>query len=91
VVVHFCNPSHVAGGGGKCPSLRPVTGKKVSRPYLKNKLNLKKLGVAQMSEHLPSKHKALSLIPNTVNKCFIKSKIISLFFLFLFLRILPTN
>jgi hypothetical protein len=37
-------------------------------PYLKNKVKAKGKGMAQVVDHFPSKHKALSSIPSTAKK-----------------------
>jgi hypothetical protein len=43
LVVHDCNPSHLAEGGRKVTSSRPALAK-LARLYLRNKMQIKGLG-----------------------------------------------
>jgi hypothetical protein len=67
MMVHTCNPNHL-GGKSRRIVVQSHLGQR-ARPHLKNKLKAKGLGgVAQMVDHLNSKHKALSSIPSTTKK-----------------------
>jgi hypothetical protein len=65
LVAHACNPSYLGVRDREDRGSRPAAVNKV-RPYLKNTQHKKRAGgVAQMVQHLPSKHKALSSNPST--------------------------
>jgi hypothetical protein len=58
MMVHAYNSSY-AGGGGKRITVRGQSWAKSMRPYLKTNQSKKSWVMAQVVEHLPSKHKVL--------------------------------
>jgi hypothetical protein len=71
-VVHACNPSYIREGGKRIESSRPAWAKSV-RPYPKKEKSQRTGSMAQVVEHLLSKHEALSSILGTTkikNKTF---------------------
>lgn len=64
----YSNPSYSRGSGREIMSLRQTQANLV-RSYLKNKITLKRLGVAQVAERLPRKQRACVQFPvSQVNK-----------------------
>jgi hypothetical protein len=68
VVVYVYNPSYTGGIRRSIMISSQSSPGKNERPHLKNNRKQKGMGASQVVEHLPSKHKALSLNPRTRKK-----------------------
>jgi hypothetical protein len=56
-MIHICHPSHARGWQSRLAQAKNV------RPYPQNTKEQKARGMAQMVEHLPCKHEALTVKP----------------------------
>jgi hypothetical protein len=67
-VAHAYNPSYSGGRDREDQGSKPGQADSLQEPISKNPSQKRAGGVAQMVEHLPSKHEALSLNSSTAKK-----------------------